>query len=312
MLAAIGIGANLGEAEKTVRLAMERLQELGRVTARSRLYRTRPWGEPAQPPFVNAAVLLQTELPPRELLVRLGALERALGRTPSYRWGPRQIDLDILTLGDLRVDEPDLQVPHPRLWERAFVLAPLSEIDPVYRAAYEALPAAERAGVRALETEEVVERAWGERVALMPDDHFSAVDPASRLAQRVRALCEAFVRTDLLRLRITDANEDAIELRRSFACVSSERGAVQPGAHPEPAPAQLDVIRADLVGIVHFSKSLPQAGERIAADRELAHVEALGIRNPVKSRGVGRLVSVLVRDGQPVDYGHPLFEIDRG
>jgi 2-amino-4-hydroxy-6-hydroxymethyldihydropteridine diphosphokinase len=93
--------------------------------------------------FVNAASLLETALDPRELLRGLQAIERDLGRTPSYRWGPRAIDLDILAYDSIALDEPDLVIPHPRLWERAFALLPLAEIDPSFARALEALdPAA--------------------------------------------------------------------------------------------------------------------------------------------------------------------------
>jgi 2-amino-4-hydroxy-6-hydroxymethyldihydropteridine diphosphokinase len=96
--------------------------------------------------------LLETDLGARALLGELKAIEAALGRIPTFRWGPRAIDLDILAYDDLRLNEPDLIVPHVRLFERAFALAPLSEIDPAYRAAYAALPESARAEVRRLDT----------------------------------------------------------------------------------------------------------------------------------------------------------------
>jgi 2-amino-4-hydroxy-6-hydroxymethyldihydropteridine diphosphokinase len=147
-LAAIGLGSNLGDAVRNVERALQALGTLGRVESRSSLYRSAPWGETQQPDFVNAAALLSTELEPRALLGGLKELEAELGRVASYRWGPRAIDLDILTYGDLRIDEPDLIVPHARLFERAFALAPLAEIAPAFRTAYEALPAAERTNVQ--------------------------------------------------------------------------------------------------------------------------------------------------------------------
>jgi 2-amino-4-hydroxy-6-hydroxymethyldihydropteridine diphosphokinase len=124
-----------------------RLAEVGNVVARSPLYRSAPWGVTDQPPFVNAVALLETTLSPRALLEALKALEREEGRVPTYRWGPRVLDLDILTYGDERVDEPDLVVPHARLYERAFALVPLAEIDPRWSAARDALPPGERAAV---------------------------------------------------------------------------------------------------------------------------------------------------------------------
>ena len=149
-LARIGLGSNLGDPAGNVERAIAALETLGSVTARSSFYRSAPWGVTDQPEFVNAAVLLETELSPRELLAGLKRLETDLGRTESYRWGPRVVDLDILAYYALTVDEPDLIVPHPRLLERAFALAPLAEIDPAYANALERLPAAARAQVRRL------------------------------------------------------------------------------------------------------------------------------------------------------------------
>ncbi len=149
--AAIGIGSNVGDAAGTVRAAVARLGELGRLVAASALYRSAPWGVTEQAPFVNAAALLETELPPHALLAALKRLEAEAGRVATYRWGPRVLDLDILAYGDQRVDEPDLIVPHPRLRERAFALVPLAEIDPRWAADRDALPRGERAGVVELE-----------------------------------------------------------------------------------------------------------------------------------------------------------------
>jgi 2-amino-4-hydroxy-6-hydroxymethyldihydropteridine diphosphokinase len=146
-LAAIGIGSNAGDARAHVTEAFDRLAELGTVVARSALYRTEPWGVGDQPAFVNAAASLDTALAPRALLAALKRIEAEAGRVPTYRWGPRVLDLDILTYGDLRVDEPDLVIPHARLPERAFALVPLAEIDPGYAELRDALPPGERAGV---------------------------------------------------------------------------------------------------------------------------------------------------------------------
>jgi 2-amino-4-hydroxy-6-hydroxymethyldihydropteridine diphosphokinase len=130
-----------------VRRAFERLAEAGTVAARSSLYRTQPWGVTDQDAFVNAAALVETALSPRELLAALKRIEREEGRVATYRWGPRVLDLDILTYGAERIDEPDLVVPHARLHERAFALVPLAEIDPRWSAARDALPPGERATV---------------------------------------------------------------------------------------------------------------------------------------------------------------------
>jgi 2-amino-4-hydroxy-6-hydroxymethyldihydropteridine diphosphokinase len=147
--AGIGLGSNLGDPAANVRAAIHALAEIGTVTARSRLYRTKPWGRTDQPDFCNAAAIVETKLSPRELLLRLQTLERRLGRRPSERWGPRAIDFDILFYDDVRMNEPGLQLPHPRLMERAFVLVPLAEIDQRFAAAAEGLPPAERASVEA-------------------------------------------------------------------------------------------------------------------------------------------------------------------
>ncbi len=150
-LARIGLGSNAGDAASNVRRGIDALAQIGRVTARSRLYLTRPWGERNQPDFVNAAALLETSLEPRALLAALKSLERELGRLPTHRWGPRVIDLDLLAYDDLALREPGLILPHERLFERAFALAPLAEIDPSYHPAYGRLSPEARSEVRLLE-----------------------------------------------------------------------------------------------------------------------------------------------------------------
>jgi 2-amino-4-hydroxy-6-hydroxymethyldihydropteridine diphosphokinase len=129
----LGIGANLGEREATLRAAVERLAEAEgiEVVAVSTLRETEPVGYLDQPRFLNGAVSVRTSLPPRALLERLLAVERELGRERGGpRFGPRTIDLDLLLYGDETVDEPGLTVPHPRLAERRFVLEPLAELAP--------------------------------------------------------------------------------------------------------------------------------------------------------------------------------------
>jgi 2-amino-4-hydroxy-6-hydroxymethyldihydropteridine diphosphokinase len=103
-----------------------------RPIARASDYLTPPWGVEDQPPFVNSCLLVETMLSPRAMLARVHAVERALGRerTGERRWGPRPIDIDILAYNDAVVDAPDLTLPHPHLFERAFVLVPLAEIVP--------------------------------------------------------------------------------------------------------------------------------------------------------------------------------------
>ena len=133
----VGLGSNLGEREAALRQALEALgrTEAVEVVAVSTFRETDPVGVLDQPRFVNAAAALETSLPPRELLEWLLEVERALGRDrdAEERWGPRTIDLDLLLYGNEEIDEPGLEVPHPRLNERAFVLEPLLELDPELR-----------------------------------------------------------------------------------------------------------------------------------------------------------------------------------
>ncbi len=134
MRAYVGLGANLGEREATIRRALDLLAaEPGvEVAAVSTLRETDPVGYADQPRFLNGAAALETTLPARELLGLLLSVERELGRDRSgeARFGPRTIDLDLLLFGDAVIDEPGLTVPHPRLAERTFVLEPLDELDP--------------------------------------------------------------------------------------------------------------------------------------------------------------------------------------
>ncbi len=103
-----------------------------RLMARSSDYRTPPWGVTDQPPFINAVIAVATSLSPHDLLARALKVERALGRDreSERRWGPRTLDIDLLAYDDLVLNDPDLTLPHPRLFERAFVLVPLAEIAP--------------------------------------------------------------------------------------------------------------------------------------------------------------------------------------
>jgi 2-amino-4-hydroxy-6-hydroxymethyldihydropteridine diphosphokinase len=130
----VGIGANLGEPERQIRAAIAELARSDgvEVVAVSSLRETEPVGYENQPRFLNGAVVVETELSPRELLELLLAIERGLGRVRGEgpRFGPRTIDLDLLLYGDETVEEPGLTVPHPRLVERRFALEPLAELDP--------------------------------------------------------------------------------------------------------------------------------------------------------------------------------------
>ena len=128
----VGLGANLGQREETLREAVRILDRAPDVDviAVSELRETEPVGPIAQPPFLNGAVALETTLSARELLELLLDVERSLGRIREERWGPRVVDLDLLLYGDDAVDEPGVEVPHPRLHERRFALEPLEELDP--------------------------------------------------------------------------------------------------------------------------------------------------------------------------------------
>jgi 2-amino-4-hydroxy-6-hydroxymethyldihydropteridine diphosphokinase len=128
----IGLGANLGDREAQVRRAFAALAELPgtRLLAASSLYRSAPVGVVAQPDFINAVAEIETALLARALLDALLAAERRFGRRRDFPGAPRTLDLDLLLYGDRVIAEPGLVVPHPRMHQRAFVLAPLAEIAP--------------------------------------------------------------------------------------------------------------------------------------------------------------------------------------
>jgi 2-amino-4-hydroxy-6-hydroxymethyldihydropteridine diphosphokinase len=130
--ALLALGGNVGDVRATLDRAVAALcdGEEVRLLARSADYRTPPWGVEDQPAFVNLCIAVETTLTPRALLARAQAIERALGRERSSerRWGPRPVDVDLIAYDDLALNEPDLKLPHPRLFERAFVLVPLAEI----------------------------------------------------------------------------------------------------------------------------------------------------------------------------------------
>ncbi len=126
----LGLGSNLGDRLANLQRAVDLLSGTNgvRVVRSSRVYETDPVGPP-QPDFLNAVVEVRTDLGPRRLLEACLEVERAIGRERTgQRWGPRVIDIDVLTHGEETVDEPDLQIPHPRMHERAFVLIPLAEL----------------------------------------------------------------------------------------------------------------------------------------------------------------------------------------
>jgi 2-amino-4-hydroxy-6-hydroxymethyldihydropteridine diphosphokinase len=128
----IGLGSNVGNRLQFLRRAVERLDETGgvQVARVSSVYETEPIGPAAQPWFLNAVVEIDTSLNPFALLTRTQGIEHGLDRVTTYRWGPRTIDLDILLYGTVKVKSATLQIPHPELCERAFVMIPLLELAP--------------------------------------------------------------------------------------------------------------------------------------------------------------------------------------
>src|ERR1041385_7249377 len=156
--ALLGLGGNVGDVRATLDEAITRFADgqAVKLTARSSDYSTPPWGVTDQPPFINCAIAVETALSPRALLTRALDVERALGRDRSreQRWGPRAIDIDLLAYGDAVIAEADLTLPHPRLFERAFVLVPLAEIVPdrmiAGRRVKDAAEGADKAGIHRL------------------------------------------------------------------------------------------------------------------------------------------------------------------
>jgi 2-amino-4-hydroxy-6-hydroxymethyldihydropteridine diphosphokinase len=157
--ALIALGGNVGDSRAILDRAIALLcdgKEV-RLTARSSDYRTPPWGIENQPPFVNLCIAVETALDPHALLARAHAVERKLGRDRAHetRNGPRTADIDIIAYDDVALDEPALKLPHPRLFERAFVLVPLAEIAP-HRVI---------AGVRVADAAQKVDRAGIEKLS---------------------------------------------------------------------------------------------------------------------------------------------------
>jgi 2-amino-4-hydroxy-6-hydroxymethyldihydropteridine diphosphokinase len=156
--ALIALGGNVGDVPQTFDRAVALLCD-GKciwLKQRSSNYRTPPWGVTEQAPFVNAAIAVSTTLPPRDLLGRMREVEWHLGRNRAFerRWGPRTLDLDLLAYDDVTLDTPELTLPHPRMFERAFVLVPLAEIAPDHVIGgirvRDALARAEAAGIERL------------------------------------------------------------------------------------------------------------------------------------------------------------------
>src|SRR5260370_5465696 len=130
----IALGGNVGDVRTTFQKAIANICGMtqGALLARSSDYATPPWGDEQQPPFINACIEIETSLDPHALLFTLHKIEKKFGRdrTSEKRWSPRTLDLDLIAYDDVSIQKPELILPHPRLFERAFVLAPLAEIAP--------------------------------------------------------------------------------------------------------------------------------------------------------------------------------------
>jgi 2-amino-4-hydroxy-6-hydroxymethyldihydropteridine diphosphokinase len=131
----LGIGSNLGDRVGHLQLAVDQLAVASGVTVVdvSPVYETAPVGGPEQPDYLNAVVAVDTICSPRELLELAHRIETDAERVRTVRWGPRTLDVDVLLVGDERVEDPDLTVPHPRMTERSFVMVPLADLDPGWR-----------------------------------------------------------------------------------------------------------------------------------------------------------------------------------
>ncbi len=128
----LGLGSNLGDREANINRALAELNRSGvcTVTRVSSIYETEPVGIPEQPDFLNAVAEIETGTAPRELLTTIREIERNIGREKTFKWGPRIIDIDVLLYGEQRLAEENLEIPHPEMHNRAFVLTPLAEIAP--------------------------------------------------------------------------------------------------------------------------------------------------------------------------------------
>jgi 2-amino-4-hydroxy-6-hydroxymethyldihydropteridine diphosphokinase len=130
MKAVISIGANIGNPEEQIQLAIAMLREATDVAALSSIYKTEPVGGPEQPDYLNAICIVESDLPAADLLALLHGIEKTLGRERIERWGPRTIDLDLIQYGTILSSAEELELPHPRAHERKFVLEPWFEIEP--------------------------------------------------------------------------------------------------------------------------------------------------------------------------------------
>ncbi|MFN0214806.1 MAG: 2-amino-4-hydroxy-6-hydroxymethyldihydropteridine diphosphokinase [Saprospiraceae bacterium] len=129
----LGLGSNVGNRGSNLHAAIALIEKnIGKVAKKSHVYETQPWGEPNQEPFYNQVLMINTTLDPREILDKISRLERELGREKKEKWGPRIIDIDILFYGKRVIRDKGLEIPHPDLHKRAFVLVPMMEIAPEF------------------------------------------------------------------------------------------------------------------------------------------------------------------------------------
>ncbi|WGS66107.1 2-amino-4-hydroxy-6-hydroxymethyldihydropteridine diphosphokinase [Marinitoga aeolica] len=133
MLSAIALGSNVGNRLNNIKRAIELLSKYVEIIKISNIYETEPWGYTEQDTFLNACVLINTELEPYELLKICKNIEKDLKRKQRFKWGPREIDLDIIYYGDLVLEKDDLNIPHKHMFERDFVIVPLNDISPDWK-----------------------------------------------------------------------------------------------------------------------------------------------------------------------------------
>ena len=204
---------------------------------------------------------------------------------------------------DLAIDEPNLQVPHPHLRERAFVLVPLAELDERFAAQRDALEEAELAGV-ALYARPRYAPAPRESVLPMPENGLGP------LAARIEALAEFLAGGDAVRVRINSRRRRGRDRARANPgpCKERPRRTRRPTQRRNESTPSRPTSSASST----FARPAPVEGEVFEGDRELGYVEALGIRTPVHPMGAGRLLSIAARDGAPVEYGQALFLVARG
>ncbi len=125
------LGSNMGNREAFLSKALTEIDtKIGKISKKSKIYQTEPWGEKEQEDFLNIAVELETKLKPKKILEKIHEIEKLLDREETYKWGPREIDIDILFYGEEMISEVDLTIPHPFIHERKFTLIPLAEIAP--------------------------------------------------------------------------------------------------------------------------------------------------------------------------------------